>query len=224
VARGDWRGRLPTRESLDSAGDEELRAELRQRLPPPGGRSTAPPARLDAADRSGSVTVVVDARGHVADVGISPGWRDRLDGQEFAAAVFEAYTAARQQAVEASALATLAAEGTGGDARGPHLHAARPEPRWHPGPAPRPPTDPADWLAWIHEQFHEARAEVERSLSSATQERHHVGARGLLAATLRGQDVLGVTGDARRISEADTGQLRDDAFDVLTAAHRADAD
>lgn len=106
------RRKLPTRESLRSSPEEELLlAELRRRLP--AGADTRPPSRQVAADATGSVRVTVDARGDVSEVEVSPDWRDRLQEEDLAEAVFQAYHTARHKAIEAFAVAVLVAERAG---------------------------------------------------------------------------------------------------------------
>lgn len=210
---------LLTAASLESSpAEEQLRTELCRKLPP-GGGGVRPPSRQEAADQTSSVRVTVDARGEVLDVDISRGWRNRLTAEGFAEAVFEAYTAAREQAIEAAALAMLAADDAGEDP-------ARPTGR-APGPAaersPGSPEDLTEWLVWVRDHFGRIRAEAEqvaRVTAGVTNHREHTGPHGRLTATLEGYGVVGIVGDAAAIWYADTEHLREDAIDIFSAAHR----
>jgi hypothetical protein len=221
---------------------DELRARARTFLPPGGGDTTPPPCQ-EATDPTGSIRVVVDARGRLEDVDIGRSWRSRL-GEGFTAALFETYTAAREQATTAQALAQLAAleHQVAGPARPDAGAAGRlPEPAPMPEPAPRPkleekpkreekpvpePADPRDRLAALRARFDRARITTERLARFAVIEvsgtREHTGPHGFLTARLRGYAIVGIGGDSRRFWYAETEQLRQDALDVLSSADRRD--
>lgn len=206
----------PALASVDSLGSTDELREQARRLLPPGGGDARPPARQEATDATGAVRVVVDDRARVADVWISPRWRDRLDADGVAAAVSSAYHAAAGLAVEAHALAALAAEEAGQD-----LPAAA-----EPAQAPDAPTHLAEWLAWARGKLDDIYAERERvariRATDRPGRRERTGPHGCFNATLQGPDLVDVTGDARRIRQADSEQLREDALDVLSDAGPAD--
>jgi hypothetical protein len=154
----------------------------------------------------------------VTDVQISQGWRNRLGMEEFAGAVFEAYSAASQQAAEAFALATLAAEEAGVDP--PSVSEEVLE-----LPAePKRPQDPEEWLVWIHERFARIREKVDRTAATLSPgQADRTGPYGNLTATLQGRSVVGIAGDPGQIWYADTGRLREEALAVLSTAVRPEA-
>lgn len=208
------RRELPGRESLDATGVAQLRDELRQRLLAGGGGISLPP-RHEAADRTGSVTVTVDARGRVTDVGLEQRWRSRLGREELAAAVLAAYRMARQRAFEAYTLAVFATEETGSDP--PQL--TEPSPGTPAGPFRRPPADPDEWLGWISERFAGMREEAVR-LAVRPGVHEHSGPHGYFTATVQGSGVVSLAAHENRIWHAETAAVREDALAVLSAADR----
>lgn len=212
--RAERRRELPGRDSLDATGEAQLRDELRQRLSA-GGGETSLPSRHEAADRTGSVTVTVDARGRVTEVGLEQRWRSRLGREELAAALLAAYQMARERAFEAYALVLSATEETGADL--PQLTESNPGPPAD--PSRRSPDDPDEWLGWISERLAAMREEGDR-LAVRPGVREHTGPHGYLTARLQGSGVVSLAADENRIWHAETRAVREDALAVLSAADR----
>jgi hypothetical protein len=149
------------------------------------------------ADPTESVHVTVDARGVVADLEVAQRWRNRLLVEGFAAAVFDAYTTARERAVEAFTLAMLAAERVGKDPPRP--------------PTARLPDRPASTAQPAAPTYR--RGETPRF-------RYYTGPYACLTAVLHGRAVAGLIGDLLKIRYAETEFLQEEALDVLSGRDR----
>jgi hypothetical protein len=215
MTQGGAASEIPIPASLESLpGMAEALAEFRRRIPH-SGNDLEPPANQMAADATGSVVVTVNAQGEVMDVEFDHSWRHWLDGEGLPAAVFEAYTAARGLAIEAFAVAAVAAADAGKEL--PRL-----SPRAILDRLLEPPADPEEWLVWVDEQSDRIAFELDQpAMISGLEEREQSGRYGYLAATLRGDCIVGLVGDPGRIWNADAGQLRDDALDVLSVARES---
>jgi hypothetical protein len=215
--------RSPKPARLDPQPDvARLEAEMRRSLPP--GTSACPPAHQEARDATGSVQVVVDARGRVEDVTIDPQWRSRLTADEFPSALLDAYQMARRQATEAFAMARFAAREAGLDP--PTLDDLAADRQKDPLLTPLGPTaDRAarwrrirDMRAQIAAQ-REQRKQREQVLADARRVREQTGPHGHLTATVRFGAVLSIAGDRRRLTYAYTEDLRQDALALLSQAN-----
>lgn len=182
----------------------------------PPGTATEPPARQEATDGSGMVSVVVDDRAQVRTVQISPRWRDRLDADRLCAALLETYYAAKQQAVGAFVTASRAAREAGKP-----LAVVPPEDT--PTRSRRPPDRTRDreaWLRWLTDTIAHTKATMRETAELAAAidrgPRERTGPHGYLTATVQG-DVTAITGDTRSIWYASTEDLEQDALAVLTS-------
>jgi hypothetical protein len=208
----------PALRSLDFLGDlDELRTRA-QRLLPDGGPWDGLPRR-EGTDASGAIRVSTDAQGRVDGVGIDLRWRQYVAPERFAEALFTAYTAAVRAAHAAAAAAAVA----GGDGHRP--------PAGRDGMAEDVPPDPSadhrDWLTATWHALNRNEDELARLARLASQagvpdgEQSVSSPDGCLTAVLRGAEVVGLTGDTRRIRAAGSEHLRDEAMAVFVAARRA---
>ncbi|MET8204287.1 hypothetical protein [Micromonospora taraxaci] len=98
--------------SLDFLGDNSLSREQADCALREAGRELRP-GECPGADQTGAVRVVVDTQREVSAVTIARDWRSRLGPSGFADALFEAYAAAVEAALELAALLHLQAEERG---------------------------------------------------------------------------------------------------------------
>jgi hypothetical protein len=198
-------------------------------LPVPDGTPTQrrtsgaaePPARPEATDPTGAVRVVLDDRGRVLQVEVSPRWRDRLDVPGLLTALLETYREAGSNAVGAFLAARRAAR-----AAGQALPETGRDPAFRPETAlPDPRTDREAWWRWLQDlraSAAAARAQRSRIEAAAGQgTREYTGSHGYLTATSDGTDVTGITGDPGAIWYAVTGDLQEDARDILSQVQRS---
>lgn len=211
MSEGRYRERLA---SLDSVQDTE---RLRQQAEPvlrEGRGRTRPGGPFDGADGSGSISVRVDDRARVVAVEIDRQWRERIEVSGFPQALFEAYTAAINDAFEAAAIASLAAD-----------HNRRPAAPPAPAAKPSPETDDRDWLQRVWDTLDRNRAELRRlseiDTSIRTRDRTLTSPAGHLTFRLQGHALAGITGSVARIATADAQQLRHEALATFHAAQLA---
>lgn len=195
--------------------DSELRARAEQML-----REAGPdlrPAACSGSDKTGTVTVVVDTQRNVEAVTIANDWRSTVGVGGFTDALFEAYTAAVQAALEQAALIELREE-------------SQAEPKAA-TPAQRAPVeaesqlDGQHWLRATWNTLHRLEAELDRLTRgpSAAGERTLSSPEGCLTLRIRGGSIVGITGDVARIGRCDAGQLKFEALDLFRAFARADS-
>lgn len=178
---------------------------------------TRPPSTQEAADATGAVRIVVDARARVQSVSINPRWRDRLDADALLTALLETYYAARQLAVQATIRANRAARESGGQPV-TSVDPAESPPR--PGRPPDRTVDRGEWLRWLTD----VRARTDAVMRQTTQlyatvgrsAHERAGPHGYLTAIIQGE-VAEITGDARAIKYASTDHLEQDALAILSA-------
>jgi hypothetical protein len=219
VTRDERRGRPLARPNPPPDADE-LEAELRRLLPP--GTATRPPPQQEARDATGTVQVVVDARGQVEDVRIDQRWRKRLDPDGLLCALFDTYRAARSQAVAAFTMARFAAKQAGVEP--PTLHDGPADRRFGSLSPHRHGADRAErWrrILQMRVEIQERRERRARIESEIRQPRDHNGPHGYLTATVQWGGIVGITGDAHLIQYADTEQLQQDALALLSLANRS---
>lgn len=194
--------------SLDFLGDESVLREQADRALRETGRDLRP-EECSGSDRSGSVRVMVDTRREVTDVTVARDWRNHLGPSGFADALFEAYSAAVQAALELAALLHLQTE-----QRGP----AAPE-REPLGTRPDRDVDEHTWLrdTWRTLDDLDADLNVAARLTTRTDESSMSSPTGCLTLRVRGGGITGITGDVRRIARVDTGQLQFEARSLFRA-------
>ncbi|MEQ4301172.1 hypothetical protein ABNF97_07235 [Plantactinospora sp. B6F1] len=213
---------------LDSLGDSDrLRADARRELTEAGERFV-PPAHHEGADPSDSVWVTVDSDGRVESVDISRHWLDRLDAEGFPSALHAAYTSAVRKLVNASVLATLAAQ----EEIGRHPFAPPNPPAGRPTPTPEPPApgpvDERDWLSQTWQAIEDIDEQLRRLDQISTdiefresREKILTSPEGHLTARINGGGVTTITGDPQSIRNASTEQLRLAALALFRAAAEA---
>jgi hypothetical protein len=215
---------IPTVASLASSPVEEQALATIRQLIQSGDADPRQPDIHTASDSTGSVWVTVDARGGTTEVDIEHAWRDRLDPAGFAGALFEAYVAAREEAIIALAVRTVAAEDAGGDPAGPSSDVAG-SPWVNLASTPPDPVDGLEnWLVWLEDTFTQMDLRLEemaRLAAEASMHHHQTSTHGLLTAELRGDTVVAITGDPARIWHADIEYLHAEALEVLAAARRS---
>ncbi|WP_144122483.1 hypothetical protein [Catellatospora sichuanensis] len=201
--------------SLDFLGDDdELRERARAEQLAADGEP-GPADRRQGVAASGAIRVTTSAQGLVDDVEVTRNWREHVDPDAFADALFEAYAAALAQTVNAAALREFAASEQDGGLR------RRPGTRGTSTASPEPPADAQVWLATVWDTLRElddTLHRLERGRPEGESVRRVASPHGLLTATCRGRQVTAVSGDARRIREADPQQLRTEALAVFRAA------
>ncbi|MEU8082565.1 YbaB/EbfC family nucleoid-associated protein [Micromonospora sp. NPDC049101] len=199
--------------SLDFLGDDSVLRKQADRALRETGRELRP-EECSGADQSGSVRVVINAQREVSAVTIARDWRSRLGPSGFADALFEAYAAAVQAAVELAALLHLQAE-----ERGPAAPERRPLDR-----SPERDVDEHTWLRATWRTLDDLDAELDAArLPRRTDESSMSSPNGCLTLHISGGGITGITGDARRIARADAGQLQFEARSVFRAFELASA-
>ncbi|MDG4811179.1 hypothetical protein O7634_30860 [Micromonospora sp. WMMD1120] len=199
--------------SLDFLGDDSvLREQADRALRETGGELR--PDECPGTDHSGSVRVVVDTQREVSALTIARDWRSRLGPSGFADALFEAYTAAVQAALELAALLHLQAK-----ERGPAA------PQQRPPDSPERDVDEHTWLrnTWRTLDDLDAKLDAAARLPRRTDESSMSSPNGCLTARIRGGGITGITGDVRRIARADAGQLQFEARSLFRAFTLASA-
>ena len=181
----------------------------------PPNRASHLPRQQAAQDPTGSVQVVVNARGRAEQVVISPEWRRQLTAAGLATALLDAYRAAVGQAVEARAQGWRAAAAMA--RRSAHPIAASPATDRR---SPDPAVDREAWRRWLEQVNASIAAQREqraRLAAIAGGASHSVtGPFGYLTAELRGLEIIAITCDAARVWHASTEHLRREALAILT--------
>ncbi|MEU1244230.1 hypothetical protein ABZ388_28090 [Micromonospora parva] len=200
--------------SLDFLGDDSVLREQADRVLRETGRELRPEQR-SGADRSGSVRVVVDAQREISAVTIARDWRSRLGPSGLADALFEAYVAAVQAALELAALLRLQAD---------ESVPAAPERE----PLDRSPERDVDEHTWLRDTWRtlsdlDAELDAATRLPRRTDESSMSSPNGCLTLRIRGGSIIGITGDVRRIARADAGQLQFEARSLFRAFELASA-
>lgn len=200
--------------SLDFLGDDSVLREQADRALRETGRELRP-EECSGADQTGSVRVVVGTQREVSAVTIARDWRSRLGPSGFADALFEAYVAAVQAALELAALLRLQTE-----QKGP----AAPEQK----PLDRSPERDVDEHTWLRDTWRtlsdlDAELDAATRLRRRTDESSMSSPNGCLTLRLRGGGITGITGDVRRIARADAGQLQFEARSLFRAFALASA-
>ncbi|MEH0927073.1 hypothetical protein [Micromonospora sp. CPCC 205558] len=200
--------------SLDFLGDDSALREQADRALRETGRELRP-AECSGVDRTGSVRVVVDTERNVSAVTIARDWRSRLGPNGFADALFEAYAAAVQAALELAALLRLQTEPSG-----PAAPDQEPLDR-----SPDRDVDEHTWLRDTWQTLHDLDAELDAAarLSTQTDESSMSSPDGCLTLRIRGGGITGITGDARQIARADAGQLQYEARSLFRVFELASA-
>ncbi|WP_444951065.1 hypothetical protein [Micromonospora ureilytica] len=194
--------------SLDFLGDDPVLREQADRALRETGRELRP-EECSGADHTGSVCVVVDTQREVSAVTIARDWRSRLGPSGFADALFEAYAAAVQAALELAALLRLQAE---------ESSPASPERE----PLDRSPERDVDEHTWLRDTWR-TLSDLDAELDAATRlprrmdESSMSSPNGCLTLHIRGGGITGITGDVRRIARADAGQLQFEAGSLFRA-------
>ncbi|MFD2767954.1 hypothetical protein [Micromonospora eburnea] len=189
--------------SLDVLGsDSELRAQVEHAMREAESRPM--PDAFAGHDRTGTITVRVNAAGQVEDVSIGRDWRTHLGLDGAAQALFAAYMAAVQATLEAVALQALQRD-----------RSASP-------PAAQADADEVDehlWLRHTWRTLHEIDADLERLTHAQPPQAEETisSPQGSLTLHVRGGSVTAITGDVARLARLDASQLRYEAIDVLRA-------
>ncbi|MDG4838272.1 YbaB/EbfC family nucleoid-associated protein [Micromonospora sp. WMMD967] len=204
----------PELASLDFLGDDSVLREQADRALRETGRELRA-ADCSAADHSGSVRVVVDAQREVSAVTIARDWRSRLGPSGFADALFEAYAAAVQAALEAAALLHLQTQ-----ERDPAASDQE--------PLDRSPDRDVDEYTWLRDTWRtlsdlDADLDAAARRTTRTDESGMSSPNGCLRLRIRGGGIIGITGDVRRIARADAGQLQFEARSLFRAFELARA-
>ncbi|MFI6067003.1 hypothetical protein ACIA47_17350 [Micromonospora sp. NPDC051227] len=194
--------------SLGFLGDDSVLREQADRALRETGRELRP-EECSGADRTGSVRVVVDTQREVSSIAIARDWRSRLGPSGFADALFEAYAAAVQAALELAALLRMQTE-----QRGP----AAPE-REPLGASSDRDVDEHTWLrdTWRTLNGLDADLDAAARLTRRTDESSMSSPNGCLTLRIRGGGITGITGDVRRIAQTDAGQLQFEARSLFRA-------
>lgn len=200
--------------SLDFLGDDSALREQADRALRGTGREVRPEER-SGADQTGSVRVVVDTQREVSAVTIARDWRSRVGPSGFADALFEAYADAVQAALELAALLRLQAEESG---------PASPERE----PLDRSPERDVDEHTWLRDTWRtlselNAAFDAASRLPRRTDESSMSSPNDCLTLHIRGGGITGITGDVRRIAQADAGQLQFEAGSLFRAFALASA-
>ncbi|KAB1920173.1 hypothetical protein F8280_24030 [Micromonospora noduli] len=200
--------------SLDFLGDDPALREQADRALRETGRQLRP-EECSGADHTGSVRVMVDTQRNVSAVTIAHDWRRRLGPSRFANALFEAYAAAVQAALEVVALLRLQTE-----ERGP----AAPDQE----PLDRSPGRDVDQHTWLRDTWRtlsdlDAELDAATRLTRRTDELSMVSPNSCLTLHIRGGGITGITGDVRRIAQVDAGQLQFEARSLFRAFALASA-
>ncbi|MDG9678934.1 hypothetical protein [Micromonospora sp. DH14] len=204
----------PELASLAFLGDDSVLREQADRALRETGRGLQA-EDCSGADHSGSVRVVVDTRREVSAVTIARDWRSRLGPSGFADALFEAYAAAVQAALEAAALLHLQTQ-----ERDPAASDQE--------PLDRSPDREVDEYTWLRDTWRtlsdlDADLDAAARLTTGTDESSMSSPNGCLTLRIRGGGIIGITGDVRRIARADAGQLQFESRSLFRAFELASA-
>ncbi|MGW3618547.1 hypothetical protein [Micromonospora arida] len=204
----------PDLASLDFLGDDSVLREQADRALRETGRGLQAEDR-SGADHSGSVHVVVDTQREVSAVTIARDWRSRLGPSGFADALFEAYAAAVQAALEAAALLHLQTQERDSAASDQE-------------PLDRSPDRDVDEYTWLRDTWRtlsdlDADLDAAARLSTRTDESSMSSPNGCLTLRIRGGGIIGITGDVRRIARTDAGQLQFEARSLFRTFELASA-
>ncbi|MFY1620917.1 hypothetical protein [Micromonospora sp. WMMD736] len=198
----------PELASLDFLGDDSVLREKADRALRETGRGLRP-EDCSGADQTGSVRVVVDTQREVSAVTIARDWRSHLGPSGFADALFEAYAAAVQAALEAAALL--------------HLQTQERDPAASDqAPLDRSPDRDVDEYTWLRDTWRtlsdlDAELDAATRLPRRTDESSMSSPNGCLTLHIRAGGIAGITGDVRRIARADAGQLQFEARSLFRA-------
>ncbi|PZG02433.1 hypothetical protein [Micromonospora deserti] len=153
------------------------------------------------------MTVYLDADRNVEDVSVARDWRGRVGVDGVADALFAAYTAALQAALEIAALHQLPADQDG----------ARTPPALPAGTAAHDEVDEHLWLRRTWRTLRDIDADLERVARrpDVDVERQISSPRGCLTLRVRGGSIVAVTGDAGRIARLDAGQVQVEALSLF---------
>ncbi|MEU8011737.1 hypothetical protein [Micromonospora parva] len=204
----------PELASLDFLGDDSVLREQADRALRETGRGLQA-EDCSGADHSGSVRVLVDTQREVSAVTIARDWRSRLGPSGFADALFEAYAAAVQAALEAAALLYLQTQ-----ERDPAASDQE--------PLDRSPDRDVDEYTWLRDTWRtlsdlDADLDAAARRTTPTDESSMSSPNGCLTLRIRGGGIIGITGDVRRIARADAGQLQFEARSLFRAFELARA-
>ncbi|MFC5927275.1 hypothetical protein [Micromonospora vulcania] len=200
--------------SLDFLGDDSALREQADRALREAGRELRP-EECSGVDHTGSVRVVVDTQREVSAVTIAREWRGRLGPSGFAGALFEAYAAGVQAALELAALLRLQTEERG---------SASPDQE----PLDSTPDRDVDEYTWLRDTWRtlddlDAELNAAARLPRRTDESSMSSPNGCLTLHIHRGGITGITGDARRIARADAGQLQFEARSLFRAFELANA-
>ncbi|WP_285796106.1 hypothetical protein [Micromonospora sp. NBRC 107095] len=200
--------------SLDFLGDDSVLREQADRALRETGRELRP-EDCSGTDRTGSVRVVVGTQREVSAVTIAWDWRSRLGPSGFADALFEAYAAAVQAALESAALLHLQTQ-----ERDPAASDQE--------PLDRSPDRDVDEYTWLRDTWRtladlDADLDAAARLTTRADESSMSSPNGCLTLRIRGGGIIGITGDVRRIARADARQLQFEARSLFRAFELASA-
>ncbi|MEV4826141.1 hypothetical protein [Micromonospora sp. NPDC049274] len=202
--------------SLDFLGDDSALREQADRALHEAGRELRA-GQCSGTDHTGSVRVMVDARREVSAVAVARDWRSRLGPSEFAGALFEAYVAGVQAALELAALLRLQAEER---ESGPARLQKRPPDR-----GSERDVDEHAWLRDTWRTLHDLDVKLEAAarLGRLDDESSMSSPNGCLTLRVRRGGITGIAGDVRRIARVDAGQLQFEARSLFRAFELASA-
>lgn len=200
--------------SLDFMGDTRELEEKALAAVAAAGPDYRVPQRLEGADASGQIRVIVDPEGQVLDVEISPRWREQVPPAEFGSALYLAYVAAQGKAVEATTLAALVAEqNKSEDDREWDRRRVRAD--IEDSLSYVPAEDEREWLRQTWDKLYEIDDRLHRTargvLAEGEEKRAH-SPYGYFVFTYSDQTVTGISGDVERIRNGEPGQLRTEAL------------
>ncbi|MBM7494061.1 hypothetical protein JOD64_005283 [Micromonospora luteifusca] len=175
----------------------------------------APCTRTDAMSADRSVRLVVDTQREVSAVTIARDWCSRLGPSGFADALFGAYAAAVQAALELAALLHLQTEESAPAAQDQE-------------PLDRSPDRDVNEYTWLRDTRRtlsdlDAELDAATRLHRRTDESSMTSPNGCLTLHIRGGGITGIVGDVRRIARADAGQLQFEARSLFRAFALASA-
>ncbi|MEU7906940.1 hypothetical protein [Actinoplanes sp. NPDC049118] len=211
-------GRAAGRDALRADQARHFVRELEETLAhTPNGSPVVGLDRISAADRTATVTCVVDVRGEFVDLSIGGDWWHTVGPAGIASAILDAVRAAQERAMLAAALMRRQGRTIPSSMQG--------DPFGFGEAQPDPPADiAAEWVA--------AQAKVERGYTlmrradrviefrDSPQPRTIAGPRGLFRLTLVGFSVTHSEVNPHGLSPSDTDRLADDAREALRQATR----
>jgi hypothetical protein len=194
---------------------EELEGRARQALAE-AERDGSIPDRPVGTVATGSIEISVDSRGRVDGIEVSRRWKDQLDAGRFAAALFEAYGDAIRRNLEARARRDLLGLDDPPSAPAPEREAPDTE-----GLQPRSDT----WFNAVMDEIRQSSERLEANERMARDgyapdaETELTSPNEIFTMRLRGNALIGITGDQMQIRRADGESLRLEALDLFRAAH-----